>query len=439
MKNKVPIDAKKGPKTYLTDEEEDQIVKCIYYLSDRGFPVTRNQLLDSVRDIINEVVRKTPFTDNRPGRHWYEAFLRRHPDIAGRVVQNLTSVQASLDENFLQNWFREVKTYLLEKQLIDISPSRIFNGDENTFELCPQAQPVLGTKGTKAVYNSNDEDNITTLFMVNAAGDMVPPMIIYPYQHIPYNISEDNPKSWFISGSQKGWMTAINFYEYVVNCFYPWLLEKKIEFPVILYVDSHSSHLTLQLVNFCQTNNIELVALYPNATHILQPLNVAVFHPVKTAWKRTVDGYTIENDGKSLKKENFAPLLNKALQSMKSLKDMITYGFKASGLYPFNADAVNFNIFNENKRASENNSMVQGENAELKPDVNEYKKNLEFFEKYLSINVLKDFKDSERDGIYIGTEQNRGLFEYWIYLKNNCTKPVFISFKLVDINKIESM
>ncbi|XP_053598650.1 uncharacterized protein LOC128668867 [Microplitis demolitor] len=384
VKNKVPIDAKKGPKTFLSTKEENQIVKWIFFLSDRGFPVTKNQLLDSVRDLINELGRKTPFTDNRPGRHWYESFLRQHPDIAKRVVQNLTSVRASVTENSLRNWFKEVEAYLVEKQLIDIPLSRIFNGDESAFQLCPKAEPVITRKGTKAVYkvvNTNDKENITTLFMVSAAGEMVPPMIIYPYQRIPHHVSKHVPKSWFISTSQKGWMTGENFFEYVANGFYPWLMEKKIEFPVILYVDGHSSHLTLPLVNFCRINKIELVALYPNATHILQPLDVAVFHPVKTAWKKTVDGHRIEKNGQSLKKENFAPLLNKALQSMKSLKNTIEHGFKACGLCPFNAEA--------------------SENVELKPDPNECRRNLEFFEKYFKIDVLKDFEDSERDGFYI--------------------------------------
>jgi len=55
--------------------------------------------------------------------------------------------------------------------------------------------------------------------------------------------------------------------EYITNIFYPWLVEQKTEFPVILYMDNHSSHLNLPLVTFCREKQIELTILPPNSTH----------------------------------------------------------------------------------------------------------------------------------------------------------------------------
>ncbi|KYN45032.1 hypothetical protein ALC56_00506, partial [Trachymyrmex septentrionalis] len=40
--------------------------------------------------------------------------------------------------------------------------------------------------------------------------------------------------------------------------------------------------------NFCIKNNIELVALYSNATHLMQSLDVALFRPLKAIWKKTM-------------------------------------------------------------------------------------------------------------------------------------------------------
>jgi len=92
------------------------------------------------------------------------------------------------------------------------------------------------------------------------------------------------PAGWSIGLIEKGWMTAESFFEFISNIFYSWLIKNQIKFPVVLYLDGHSSHLTLPLVQFCRSNQIELIALYPNATHILQPLDVSVFHPSKNAW-----------------------------------------------------------------------------------------------------------------------------------------------------------
>lgn len=86
---------------------------------------------------------------------------------------------------------------------------------------------------------------------------------------------------------------------------------------------------------------------YPNATHILQPLDVAAFHPLKNAWKETVNNWRIENGGARLGREKFAPLLKKTLDFM-NLIETVKNGFTVCGLLPFSADAVNYNVLNKN-------------------------------------------------------------------------------------------
>lgn len=73
-------------------------------------------------------------------------------------------------------------------------------------------------------------------------------------------------------------------------------------------MDGHSSHISLPLSRFCKEQGIELVALYPNATHILQPMDVAVFHSLKSTWRQKVQELRMENDGNQLKKQDFAVL-----------------------------------------------------------------------------------------------------------------------------------
>lgn len=94
---------------------------------------------------------------------------------------------------------------------------------------------------------------------------------------------ETFPENWAMGNSDNGWMTAELFYEYVANIFIKYLDENNIQRPVILFLDGHSSHMTLPLSELCSQNQIELVAFYPNATHVLQPLDVGVFGPLKKA------------------------------------------------------------------------------------------------------------------------------------------------------------
>ncbi|XP_011687067.1 PREDICTED: uncharacterized protein LOC105449508 [Wasmannia auropunctata] len=81
----------------------------------------------------------------------------------------------------------------------------------------------------------NDEKEcLTVLFMTNATGALIPPMIVFPYQRIPYSVSQSVPINWSIGKSENGWMTAETFYEYISNTFEPWLTAQNIERPVIL-------------------------------------------------------------------------------------------------------------------------------------------------------------------------------------------------------------
>lgn len=76
-------------------------------------------------------------------------------------------------------------------------------------------------------------------------------------------------------------MTSEICFEYIANIFIPHLNETNISRPVIVFLDGYHSHLSLQLSKFCRENGLILVALCPNSTHILQPLDIAVFGPLK--------------------------------------------------------------------------------------------------------------------------------------------------------------
>jgi hypothetical protein len=80
----------------LKKEEEAALVTWLKDLGDRGVPVTKEQLMESVHQIIKNTEKRTPFLNQRPGRHWYELFLKRHSDVALRTPQNLTSSRSQV-------------------------------------------------------------------------------------------------------------------------------------------------------------------------------------------------------------------------------------------------------------------------------------------------------------------------------------------------------
>ncbi|XP_066581848.1 uncharacterized protein [Prorops nasuta] len=175
---------KPGPDTVFSKDIEQQIVDWILYKSERGQPVTKTELLDAVQKYIQMKKLKTPFINNRPGRHWYEGFRKRHSNISIRKPQQLSLTRASVTREDLKEWFDEQEKYLQKKNLLHICPSRIFNCDESSILLCPDGERVLTSKGARAAYKVTDggKECLTVLFMYSADGTRAPPMLMFAYK-----------------------------------------------------------------------------------------------------------------------------------------------------------------------------------------------------------------------------------------------------------------
>lgn len=128
-----PTIKRRGCECVLGEANEKLLLQWIFHMSENGFPITRDQLLDSVQLLLKVIKKETIFKDNRPGRHWYDAFRARHNELSERMSQNLTHSRAIVTEAKLRTWFQEVEEYLRSKSLININASRIFNCDETAF------------------------------------------------------------------------------------------------------------------------------------------------------------------------------------------------------------------------------------------------------------------------------------------------------------------
>lgn len=100
-----PTIGKNGPSCILGDSDESKLVEWVIYVSDRGFPVTKLQLINSVQMLLKASKKKTMFKNQRLGRRWYEAFLVRHPEICDKFSQNLLYTRASVTEKCIRGWF----------------------------------------------------------------------------------------------------------------------------------------------------------------------------------------------------------------------------------------------------------------------------------------------------------------------------------------------
>jgi len=184
LTGKSEVGCRSGPGTVLivlTKAEEDYLASWAVCMASMGFGRTKNELLDAVKRILDTDGRSTPFKENRPGKDWYYAFLKRHPELSSRTPQQLSKERAIITPAKVEQWFRDFSEFMAketEDQHLWKDPSRWFNADESGFPLCPKSGKILACKGVPKVYNftSSDKTQVTVLACMNAVGLYVKPL-----------------------------------------------------------------------------------------------------------------------------------------------------------------------------------------------------------------------------------------------------------------------
>lgn len=332
----------KKEKTILTYKEENKLAEWLTIASRRGCGCTKQQLLHQVQKILNTEKRQTIFNNNLPGNRWYYAFLRRQGNLSLHQTQRLGSGQAVLTEETIRQWFENAHKQLKEEGF-DIcfseDPHRVFNCDELSFPLCRKTGKVLTCKTEKQVNRASDhiKTQITVLLCTSAAGNITKPMLVFPGSKFHYDPLAGFKEAVFAK-SPKGWIESTVFESWLKEVFIPFV--SPLRKPVVLFLDGHITRVSLRTHELCIENKILYYSLPHRASHIVQPLDLNLFKSFKLEWKKA----TLEfQDGhlQAINKTTFASILKK-VWSWTVTPQKIISGFRASGIYPWNPEAVNY-------------------------------------------------------------------------------------------------
>ena len=108
---------------------------------------------------------------------------------------------------------------------------------------------------------------------------------------------------------------------------------------MLLLMDGHSSHYNLEAVTMAKENCVILFTLVPHITHKMQPLDTAVYAPLKTHWQYVCHHYLQSHPGKVITKYHFNQLFSEAWLKTMTPANIVS-GFRSCGVYPFNPKAV---------------------------------------------------------------------------------------------------
>jgi hypothetical protein len=106
----------------------------------------------------------------------------------------------------------------------------------------------------------------------------------------------------------------------------------------MLIIAGHESHCSVDFQNYCKENKIIALCMPAHSSHLLQPLDVACFSPLKHSYS---DGISVlaRNHVHHISKETFLPAF-KAAYEQTFTEDNARAGFRGAGLVPFNLEAV---------------------------------------------------------------------------------------------------
>ena len=171
----------------------------------------------------------------------------------------------------------------------------------------------------------------SVMFCGSAARNFLPPMIVYKAQHCYEGWTQCGPAGAVYDATPSGWLDTRTFELWFFELF----LKKVSSIPgeKVILGDNLTSHFSPSVINACNEMGIKFISLIPITTHLCQPLDVAVFRPLKQVWRTILVKWLKESRNKgTIPKEVFPSLLNRAFVNLK--KENLICGFKACGIFP---------------------------------------------------------------------------------------------------------
>lgn len=196
---------------------------------------------------------------------------------------------------------------------------------------------VLGSSAKKFALKKQSGIRFWTTIIecISATGSRLNPLVIFKGNSVQdqWFTSDLEPyRNWQFGATNRGWTSDEIAVEWLQKVFIPETKPQAGERRLLL-VDGHGSHCTDEFLIECYLNNIFIVFLPAHSSHVLQPLDVAVFGPVKRFYTRELGNRP--NDFESLPTANriFLECYSIAREAGISSKN-IRAGWAGSGMWP---------------------------------------------------------------------------------------------------------
>lgn len=265
---------KAGHPTLFSPAEERSFIDVIITLGDWGFPFDCTDL----RHFAQKYMEKLGKGDAKmPGDDWARNFLERHKkELSNRKASNISTDRAKVTPEVIDEFFSHYT-----KSVEGVSPDNIINYDETNLTDDPGCKKYVFKRGQKypeRVIN-NSKTSISLMFTGTASGISLPIYVVYKSEHLWDTWLEGGPEGTRYNRSRSGWFDSICFEDWFNTIIVPYARRQTGR--IVLIGDNLSSHFSESVLKKCQELSITFVCFPAKSTHLLQPLDVAFFAPLK--------------------------------------------------------------------------------------------------------------------------------------------------------------
>jgi hypothetical protein len=275
-----PSNSRGGHNKKLNSVQDQALRDYIFMLHGCGTPANLETVLTGANRLL---FYSTGDLKQTVSRRWVKRWIQRQSEYLKTLKSKPISAKR-LNSHKVEEIEEHFKAFQKCKDYWGIQDTDIYNFDETGFQIgVSTGEKVLVPIDCKAVYTADPENRelITSVETIGYGGHMVPPFIIFSgAYHLRRNFKNNIDEGITMARSDSGYSNDKLGVKYLKH-FDDFTRSKTVGLYRMLLFDGHGSHLSQDFIDCCWQRRIRPFQLPPHSTHLLQPLDVAVFQSLK--------------------------------------------------------------------------------------------------------------------------------------------------------------
>ncbi|KAL5493462.1 hypothetical protein EMCRGX_G014652 [Ephydatia muelleri] len=287
-------DGRVGAKPILSRAAEAGLIKAIVFMNLRGVGMAKEEVFEAAKALAEEEGCTFKGEDGLPTKHWWDGFRKR----AVEDFINLDETQIVLDPT--------------QKRVAVVCGTK-------------RVHKLTGIYGERGVH-------ITMVAAIVSDGTALPPTFIFQGKSVSHEMARATHNfdpNCGLAYSASGWIERSIYHE-ILKHLIDMLPAPETRGYKLLIVDGHESHISLYAAQLAIANKLDIVLMPSHTSHLVQPLDVGVFGPLKMLSSAAMTKHSVSH---LILPHNVPMIINDAYHRSFTRENIMS-AFQKTGLSP---------------------------------------------------------------------------------------------------------